>query len=260
MPTLSGTVERIVFRNAETHFTVARLRMDDTGRLFRDELLTVVGTLPGINVGELLEVTGEWELHPQHGRDLRVTSFVSHAPVSATGLKRYLGSGVIKGIGPKTAERIVERFGEQTLAIIELEPERLTEVSGISAAKRDAIVAGWAEQHEIRDLMIFLQGHDVSPGLGVKIYRQYGKESVTTIRENPYILERDVQGVGFKTADALAVRLGLPRDALPRYMTGMKHVLSEAANADGHCYLTRDDLFTRAAALLDAPLDALPPA
>ena len=260
MPTLAGIVERIVFRNAETHFTVARLHPDDTGRLFRDDLITIVGALPGINVGELLEVTGEWELHPQHGRDLRVTSFVSHAPVSATGIKRYLGSGVIKGIGPKTAGRIVERFGEQTLAIIELEPERLTEVSGISAAKRDAIVTGWAEQHEIRDLMIFLQGHGVSPGLGAKIYRQYGKESVATIRENPYILERDVQGVGFKTADALAVRLGLPRDALPRYMTGIKHVLSEAANADGHCYLERDDLFTRAAALLDAPLEALPPA
>ena len=108
--------------------------------------------------------------------------------------------------------------------------------------------------------MIFLQGHGVSPGLGAKIYRQYGKESVTTIRENPYLLERDVQGVGFRTADALAVRLGLPRDGLPRYMTGMKHVLSEAANADGHCYLEREDLLTRAAALFEAPLDALAPA
>ena len=106
-------------------------------------------------------------------------------------------------------------------------------------------------------MMIFLQGHGVSPGLAAKIYRQYGKESVTTIRENPYILERDVQGVGFRTADALAVRLGLPRDALPRYMTGIKHVLSEAATADGHCYLERDDSLTRAAALLDVPLEAL---
>ena len=110
MPTLAGTIERIVFRNEETHFTVARLRPNDTGRLFRDELITMVGALPGINVGELLEVTGEWETHPQHGRDLRVISFTSHAPVSPTGLKRYLGSGVIKGIGPKTAERIVETF------------------------------------------------------------------------------------------------------------------------------------------------------
>lgn len=260
MPTLSGTIERIVFRNQETHFTVARLRIDDSGRLFRDEPLTVVGTLPGVNVGELVEVTGEWELHAQHGRHLRITSFTSHAPVTPTGLKRYLGSGVIKGVGPKTAERIVDHFGEQTLAILELEPERLIEVKGISAQKRDLIMAGWEEQKEIRDLMLFLQGHGVSPALGTKIYRQYGKESTSVIRENPYVLERDIHGVGFKTADALALQLGVPRDAIPRYMTGIKHVLSEVASADGHCYLPREDVLTRAAALLDAPLDALPPA
>ena len=260
MPTIAGTLERIVFRNQATHFTVARLRPDGTGRLFRDDLLTVVGMLASVNVGELIEVTGEWELHPQHGRHLRVASFTSHAPVTPTGLKRYLGSGVIKGIGPKTAERIVERFGEQTLAVIELEPERLTEVAGISVHKRDLIVAGWEEQRDIRDVMLFLQGHGVSPSLGAKIYRQYGKQSVSVIRENPYVLERDIHGVGFKTADALAVELGLPRDALPRYMTGIKHVLSEAASADGHCYLPRDELLLRAVALLEAPVEALAPA
>ncbi|MGH2514125.1 MAG: helix-hairpin-helix domain-containing protein, partial [Ktedonobacterales bacterium] len=260
MATIAGILERIVFRNQETHFTVARLRPDGTGRLFRDDLMTVVGTLAGVNVGEVIEVTGEWELHPQHGRHLRVATFTSHAPVTPAGLKRYLGSGVIKGVGPKTAERIVEHFGEQTLAVLELEPERLTEVSGISTAKRDRIVAGWEEQHDIRDVMLFLQEHSVSPSLGTKIYRQYGKQSITVIRENPYVLERDISGVGFKTADALAVKLGLPRDALPRYMTGLKHALSEAASADGHCYLPRDELFLRAAALLDAQPDALPPA
>ncbi|HLZ23741.1 MAG TPA: ATP-dependent RecD-like DNA helicase [Ktedonobacterales bacterium] len=257
MPTIAGTLERIVFRNQETHYTVARLRPDGTGRLFRDDLLTIVGALAGVNVGELIEVTGEWELHPQHGRHLRVASFTSHAPVTPAGLKRYLGSGVIKGVGPKTAERIVEHFGEETLSVLELEPARLTEVSGISTSKRDRIVAGWEEQHEIRDVMLFLQGHGVSPSLGTKIYRQYGKQSITVIRENPYVLERDISGVGFKTADALAVKLGLPRDAQPRYMTGLKHALSEAASADGHCYLPRDDLFLRAAALLDAPPEAL---
>ena len=260
MPTLAGTLERVVFRNAETHFTVARLRIDDSGRLFRDDLLTIVGPLPGVNVGELIEVSGEWETHPQHGRHLRVSTFTSHAPVTPTGLKRYLGSGVIKGIGPKTAERIVDHFGEQTLAVIELEPERLTEVRGISAQKRDSIIAAWVEQQDIRDVMLFLQGNGVSPALGTKIYRQYGKQSIAMIRENPYLLERDIHGVGFKTADALAVQLGLPRDALPRYMTGLKHVLSEAASADGHCYLPRDELFLRAAALLEAPIDSLPDA
>ncbi|MFI5274742.1 MAG: AAA family ATPase, partial [Ktedonobacterales bacterium] len=260
MTTLAGTLERIVFRNQESHFTVARLLPDASGRLFRDELVTVVGPLPGVNVGELLEVSGEWELHPQHGRHLRVVSFVSHAPVTPAGLRRYLGSGVIKGIGPKTAERIVEAFGDATLAVLDLEPDRLTEVKGISAAKRNLIVKGWAEQHDVRELMLFLQGYSVSPSLATKIYRQYGKDSISTVRENPYILERDIAGVGFKTADALAVQLGLPRDALPRYMTGIKHVLSQAASGDGHCFLARDDLLARAAALLDAPPGALEPA
>ncbi|WIG62016.1 MAG: RecD-like DNA helicase YrrC [Ktedonobacterales bacterium] len=257
MPTLPGTLERIVFRNQETQFTVARLRLNDSGRLFRDDLVTLVGALPGVSAGELIEVTGEWELHPQHGRHLRVKSFTSHAPVTATGLRRYLGSGVIKGVGPKTAERIVEHFGEQTLAVIELEPERLAEVKGISVAKRELIVRGWAEQQGVRDLMIFLQEHEVSPALATKIYRQYGKDSIKVVRETPYTLERDVHGIGFRTADALAVKLGLPRDSQPRYMTGIKHVLSEVANSDGHCYLPREELFIRAAALLDAPADAL---
>jgi exodeoxyribonuclease V alpha subunit len=260
MPTIAGTIERIVFRNEETHYTVARLRPNDTGRLFRSELVTLVGTLPGVNVGELVDVTGEWEAHPQHGRHLRVGSFTPHAPVTPEGLKRYLGSGVIKGIGPKTAERIVEHFGEQTLAIIELEPARLTEVQGISGHKRALIVKGWAEQQEIRDLMLFLQSHDVTPALATKIYRQYGNDATRVIRENPYTLERDVFGVGFKTADALAVKLGLPRDGVPRLMTGIKHVLSEAASGDGHCWLPREEVDLRAAALLEVSAEALEPA
>ena len=257
MPTISGTIERIVFRNQETGFTVARLSPDDAGRLFRSELVTVVGALPGLNIGEQVEVTGEWENHPQHGRRLSVTAFTPHSPVTAEGLQRYLGSGVIKGIGPKLAERIVQQFGEQTLAVIELEPERLTSVSGISAHKRDLIVRGWEAQREIREIMIFLQGYEVSPALGAKIYQQYGAQSLGVIRENPYTLERDIHGVGFKTADALAVKLGLPRDSLPRLMTGVKHVLSEAASADGHCFLPRDTLVTRAAVLLETPSEAL---
>ena len=260
MPQIAGTLERIVFRNQETHYTVARLAPDTHGRLFRDELVTLVGVLAGVNVGELMEVTGEWETHPQHGRHLRVTSFVTHTPVTAAGLRRYLGSGVIKGVGPKTAERIVDYFGEQTLSIIELEPVRLEEVKGISASKRQQIMDGWAEQHEIRDVMLFLQEFGVSPSLGTKIYRQYGKQAINVIRGNPYLLERDIRGVGFKTADGLAVRLGLPRDGVPRFMTGIKHVLSELANADGHCFLDKADLFGRASALLEVATPQLEPA
>jgi exodeoxyribonuclease V alpha subunit len=260
MPTLAGTLERIVFRNQETHYTVARLAPDTNGRLFREELVTLVGVLAGVNVGELMEVTGEWETHPQHGRHLRVSSYVTHTPVTAAGLRRYLGSGVMKGIGPKTAERIVEHFGDETLVIIELEPERLEEIKGISASKRAQIVSGWAEQREIRDVMLFLQEYGVSPSLGTKIYRQYGKQSINIIRNNPYLLERDIRGVGFRTADALAVQLGLPRDGVPRFMTGIKHVLSESANSDGHCYLSREELLTRAARLLEVSPEPLEPA
>ncbi|HEV7128349.1 MAG TPA: AAA family ATPase, partial [Ktedonobacterales bacterium] len=259
MPTLEGTIERIVFRNEQTHYAVARLRTDDSGRLFRDDLTTLVGTLPGISVGELVEVTGEWETHAQHGRHLRVVTCIRHAPVTPTGLKRYLGSGIIKGVGPKTAERIVEHFGEQTLAVLELEPERLTEVKGVSAHKRDGIVRGWAEQKDIREIMMFLQEHGVAAGLGARIYRQYGDQSLNVIRENPYQLEQHIYGVGFKTADALAVELGLPHDSLPRLMTGIKHTLSEAAG-DGHCYLPRTELLLRAAALLRVDTALLPPA
>jgi exodeoxyribonuclease V alpha subunit len=260
MPTLAGTIERIVFRNAETHFTVARLRPNDTGRLFRSDLVTLVGSLPGVNVGEIVEVSGEWETHPQHGRHLKVATFTPHTPVTPVGLKKYLGSGVIKGIGPKTAERIVEHFGEQTLAMLELEPERLTEVKGVGRELRERIIKGWAEQQDIRDVMLFLQSHGVSPALAGKIYRQYGKQSITVIRENPYTLEKDVYGVGFKTADTLAEKLGTPRDSLGRLAAGLKYVLSEAASADGHCYLPREELLTRAAALLEVELALLTPA
>ncbi len=260
MPTLAGTIERIVFRSAETHFTVARLRPNDNGRLFRSDLVTLVGALPGVNVGEIVEVSGEWGMHPQHGRHLKVATFTPHTPVTAVGLKKYLGSGVIKGIGPKTAERIVEHFGEQTLAMLELEPERLTEVKGVGRELRERIIKGWAEQQDIRDVMLFLQGHGVSPALAGKIYRQYGKQSITVIRENPYTLEKDVYGVGFKTADTLAEKLGTPRDSLGRLAAGVKYVLSEAASADGHCYLPREELLTRAAALLEVEVALLAPA
>jgi len=250
MPTIEGTVERIVFRNEENGYTVARIQTNDNTRLFRDELLTVVGTLGQIAIGELIECTGDWELDPAHGRQLHVTRFITHTPISPKALARYLGSGIIKGIGPKTAERITDHFGEQTLAIIELESERLTEIKGISAAKRDAIIAGWQAQRSIRELMVFLQSHDVTPALARKIFNQYGQEAIATIKENPYQLEHDIHGVGFKTADAIAVSLGLPRDSVPRLATGIKYALTEASS-NGHCYLPVTEALLQAAILLE---------
>jgi exodeoxyribonuclease V alpha subunit len=259
VPTIEGTVERIVFRNVENGYTVARIKTDDATRLFRDDLVTVVGTLPNVSVGEVVECSGEWEHSLEHGRQLRVTHFVPHTPISAKGLARYLGSGIIKGIGPKTAEHIVAAFGEQTLAVIELEPERLIEVKGISQAKRDAIIQGWEAQREVRKIMIFLQAHHVSPSLAQKIYGAYGQEAISVIQQNPYQLEQDIYGVGFKTADAIAQELGLPPEGLPRLATGIKHTLNEVAG-EGHCFLPREELLAQAAAILGVAPELLPPA
>lgn len=260
MPTLEGSVENIVFRNEDNHYTVARFRLNDSGRLFRDDLTTIVGMLPGIQVGELLSVEGEWEKDPRYGRQLHVTSFVQRLPASLEGITRYLSSGLIKGIGPKKAKLIVDHFGLQTLAIMEQQPERLSEVKGIGTKDRDQIIKTWAEQSEIKELHLFLQSHNVSMNIATRIYKQYGKDAIKVIRENPYQLAQDVHGIGFRIADDIAVKLGLPADSVPRLATGLKYVLAQAANEDGHCFLPEGELLTRAANVLQAPYDALPAA
>ena len=258
MPKLEGSVENIVFRNEDNQYTVARFRMNDAGRLFRDDLTTIVGILPGIHVGELLSVEGEWENDPKYGRQLHVATYVQRLPASTEGMTRYLSSGLIKGIGPKKAKLIVDHFGEQTLAIIEQQPERLSEVKGIGTKDRDEITKAWSEQSEIKELHLFLQTHEVSINVATRVYKQYGKESIKVIRENPYQLERDVQGIGFRTADEIAVKLGLPFDSVPRLATGIKYVLAQAANDDGHCFLFENDLLHRASDILKVPQEALP--
>jgi exodeoxyribonuclease V alpha subunit len=260
MSTLEGSVENIVFRNEDNHYTVARFRPNDSGRLFRDDLMTIVGMLPGIHVGELLSVEGEWEKDPKYGRQLHVTSFVQRLPASEEGITRYLSSGLIKGIGPKKAKLIVEHFGLQTLAIMEQQPERLSDVKGISARDREQIIKAWAEQSEIKELHLFLQSHNVSMNIATRIYKQYGKDAIKVIRENPYQLAQDVHGIGFRIADDIAVKLGLPADSVPRLATGLKYVLAQAANEDGHCFLPEGELLTRAATILQAPYEALPAA
>src|SRR3984893_1586725 len=257
MPTLEGSVENIVFRNEDNHYTVARFRPNDNGRLFRDDLMTIVGLLPGIHVGELLSIEGEWEKDPKYGRQLHVTSFTQRLPASIEGITRYLSSGLIKGIGPKKAKLIVDHFGEQTLAIIEQQPDRLSEVKGISAKDREQIIQSWVEQNEVKELHLFLQSHDVSINLATRIYKQYGQESIKIIRENPYKLADDVSGIGFRTADEIAVKLGLPRDSIPRLATGLKYVLAQAANEDGHCFLPKHELLRRASDILQAPYELL---
>ncbi len=260
MPTLDGSVENIVFRNEENHYTVARFRPNDAGRLFRDDLMTVVGILPGIHVGELLTVEGEWENDPRYGRQLHITTFTQRLPASREGIIRYLSSGLIKGIGPKKAKLIVDHFGEQTLAIIEQQPERLSEVKGIGTKEREQIERAWAEQSEIKELHLFLQSHEVSMNIATRVYKHYGKESIKVVRENPYQLAHDVQGIGFRTADDIAVKLGLPRDSVPRLTTGLQYVLTQAANDDGHCFLPEQELLRLAAEALDMSRESLLPA
>ncbi len=260
MPTLDGSVENIVFRNEDNHYTVARFRPNDSGRLFRDDLMTIVGIMPGIQIGELLSVEGAWENDPRYGTQLHVTSFVQRLPASREGIIRYLSSGLIKGIGPKKAKLIVDHFGEQTLAIIEQQPERLSEVKGVGAKDRVAIEKAWLEQSEIKELHLFLQSHEVSMNIATRIYKQYGKDSIKVVRENPYQLAQDVQGIGFRTADDIAVKLGLPHDSIPRLATGLKYVLTQAANENGHCFLLENQLLSLAATILETPYESLLPA
>src|SRR5437764_229526 len=171
MVRFQGSVESIVFRNEDNHYTVARFRPNDSGRLFRDDLMTIVGMLPGVHVGELLSVEGEWEKDPKYGRQLHVISFVQRLPASVEGITRYLSSGLIKGIGPKKAKLIVEQFGLQSLAIMEQQPERLSEVKGISARDREQIIKTLAEQSEIKGRHLFLQTHNVSMNIATRTYK-----------------------------------------------------------------------------------------
>src|SRR5579885_2587330 len=263
MPVLEGSIENIVFRNEDNHYTVARFRPNDSGRLFRDDLITIVGMLPRVNIGEVLSVEGECENDPRYGPQLHVTNHTVKPPTSKEGIVRYLSSGLIKGIGPKKAERIVEHFGEQTLAIIEQQPERLREVKGLSQKDCDRIITAWLEQGEIKELHLFLQDCDISINQATRIYKQYGKEAIKVLRENPYQLAREVNGIGFSMADEIArkvadkLHLDFQLDSAQRLAIGLKYVLEEAAEKDGHCFLPENELLARASRTLKVLPEAL---
>src|SRR5579884_2082719 len=257
MTTVSGSVDRIVFRNPETGYCVARFRLSDPS--VRDTTTTVVGAMPDVRVGEVLRLTGEWQLHPVHGRNFRVERFEAELPDTAEGIERYLGSGVVAGVGPVTAARIVEHFGDESLRILDEESERLLDVAGISRKRLEVIQASWQEQKEVRDLALFLQDHGMSVGLAARIYGEYGREAVDVIKRDPYQLAHDVHCIGFRTADAVAAHLGIPKDSPSRYVAGLRYVLSEAAE-DGHLYLSRPATLARGAKLLRARVEALEPA
>jgi exodeoxyribonuclease V alpha subunit len=243
--TLDGVLERITYANQENGYTVARVA---TGR--SAELVTVVGPLLGAQPGESLRLRGRWRSHPQYGRQFEVESYRTVLPATIQGIRRYLGSGLIKGIGPKMAERIVDHFGEATLAVIEETPVRLVEVAGLGPKRTALITSAWAEQKAIKEVMVFLQGVGVSTSLAVRIYKTYRDDAIGVVRQEPYRLAADVWGVGFKTADQIAQRLGIPHDSPERVKAGLQFALSQASE-DGHCFLPEAELVARAAELLE---------
>ena len=254
---VSGSVERVTYYNEENGYTVLRLRPDARGMLpyaHGEQLLTVVGNLPEVNPGEWLKLTGQWLMHPKHGRQFQVELCEQSVPASVEGIKRYLGSGMVRGVGKVMAERIVNRFGADTLTIIDEHPERLGEVLGIGRKRVDSVIKAWAEQRAIKDVMIFLHGHGISTHLAVKIYKQYGDESLAVVQQTPYRLVQDIHGIGFKTADKIAQALGLAPDDPARIEAGIHYTLSKMAD-DGHVYAPQDELEPEAADILQLPAE-----
>ena len=245
--TLAGLVERVTFHNEENGFCVLRVK----ARGKRD-LITVVGHAAVISAGEFIQASGTWSNDRQHGLQFRAQFLKAMPPTTLEGIEKYLGSGMIRGIGPVYAKKLVKAFGEHVFDIIEAEPDRLREVTGIGPKRADRIVAGWAEQRVIRDIMIFLYANGVGTSRAVRIYKTYGADAVQLISEDPYRLARDIRGIGFKTADAVAMKLGIEKTAMIRARAGIAYALTEALD-DGHCGLPRDELLPLAVKLLEIP-------
>jgi len=245
MPTIEGVVERITYQDEESTYSVARLQEEAA-----NSLITIVGSMPGLNVGETLRISGDWVAHAEYGQQFQVETVERIAPATLNGMERYLGSGLIKGIGPVIAKKIVRAFGLASLEIIRARPEKLTEVDGIGPKKAERIAQAVAAQKDISEIMVFLQGYGITPGTAVKIYRIYGRNAIGAIRENPYQLAQDVYGIGFKTADRIATHLGVVTNSPHRIKAGLIFLLNEFCG-DGHVYAVEDDFCRRAAAELE---------
>ena len=247
---LEAVLERLTYVNEDTGYTVARVATSRGG----DELLTVVGALLGAQPGESLRLVGRWSSHPKFGRQFEVESYTTVLPATIQGIRCYLGSGLVKGIGPVFAERIVAHFDLDTLRVIEEEPGRLIEVPGLGPKRTAKITAAWAEQQAIKEVMLFLQGVGVSTSIAVRIFKQYTDESIAVVRNEPYRLAAEVWGIGFKTADTIAQAVGIPHDSPERVKAGLQYTLSVATD-DGHCYLPQPQLIVDAVKILDVPGD-----
>jgi exodeoxyribonuclease V alpha subunit len=244
---LAGLVERVTFHNSENGFCVLRIK----ARGHRD-LVTVIGHAATIAAGEWITATGEWINDRNHGLQFKARFMRASAPTSIDGIEKYLASGMIRGIGPVYAKKMVKVFGQKVFDVIEAEPDRLREVDGIGPVRAQRITAAWAEQKIVREIMVFLHSHGVGTARSVRIYKTYGADSLQVMTENPYRLARDIRGIGFKTADAIAIRLGIEKTAMIRIRAGISYALIEAMD-DGHCGLPTDKLTPLAVELLEAP-------
>ncbi|MEO8705031.1 MAG: ATP-dependent RecD-like DNA helicase [Kofleriaceae bacterium] len=250
--TVDGTLERFVFRSEDTGFTVARVVTP------AHELVTIVGELVGVQEGLPLRLRGQWIQDRKYGRQFKVSTYQLKSPETLVGIEKFLGSGIIPGIGPEIAGRMVEKFGMETLDVIDKDPARLSEVKGIGKQRAEKIAAAFAEQRHVQDVMVFLRGHGVSAAFAARIIKKYGNAAINVIRANPYRLAHEVWGIGFRTADSIAEKLGIARDAPERLEAGLLHAL-ETSSEDGHMHLPDDELVAIAAELLAVASDPLPP-
>ena len=251
LESLRGVVDRVAFHNPENGFTVLRVKLPDNS-----ELATVVGSMALVNVGDHVECEGEWANDRTHGIQFRTQHINVIAPSTLEGIERYLASGVVPGVGPHFAKVLVDTFGHQVFEVFENEPERLAEISGLGKKRRQQIIESWSEQKAVREIMVFLQTHGIGPARAVRIYKTYGDKAIEKIMANPYRLALDVQGVGFKIADALALSVGVSPHAEIRASAGVRHVLQEFAS-QGHCAVPEDKLIKKTYKLLDIPEDII---
>src|SRR5512132_1522507 len=244
---LAGLVERVTFHNEDNGFCVLRVK----ARGQRD-LITVVGHAAAIGAGEFVQASGRWINDRTHGVQFRADFLRAAPPTTAEGIEKYLASGMIKGIGPIYAKKLVKAFKEQVFDVIEQTPQRLQEVDGIGPKRAESMVAAWADQKAIREIMIFLHSHGVGTARAVRIFKTYGPDAIRVISENPYRLARDIRGIGFKSADLIAGKLGIEKTAMIRARAGVSYALTEAMD-EGHCGLPCEQLLTMAATLLEVP-------
>ena len=248
---LAGLVERVTFHNQESGFCVLRIK----ARGHRD-LITIIGHAAMISAGEWVTASGDWTNDHTHGLQFRARFLKTSAPTSLDGIEKYLGSGMIRGIGPVYAKRMVKMFGKDVFDLIEAEPARLREVEGIGPKRADKITSAWADQKVIREIMVFLHSHAVGTARAVRIFKTYGVDSVQVMSENPYRLARDIRGIGFRTADLIAEKLGIEKTAMIRIRAGISYALTEAMG-NGHCGLPREELIPLAIKLLEVPDDLI---